>query len=308
VAVLALVFHLLKCLRRKKPLGLKRRREAPAQEVYQPMRALKHTITAGVLMAAVGISANLSAQASQPSGTSGSSSTSSPPPSSQGQTTTQSATQSTATSSQGGPDQQAAREHLAAARQALAEITKLPAAAQLQGEQRTQVSNLISAFNAFATATTDWRSKFDIVDQQLTQLLGEESSTASGATTPPSTTGTAGTSGTAGGATGAPGTAGTPAASGAAGAASLDPTIAEKLRTVRKELSEFELASGDPTPHIKAISKILDGANGSAGAAVGTSGSSATATGSSSGSVTLTTAQVEEIKKHLEALRAAANR
>ena len=266
------------------------------------MRSSKQMITAGVLTAALGISPNL--VGAQTSGTSstGTSSQSpseqqSQPPATQGQTTTPSSSSQTTTqsSSQSAADQEAARQHLAAARQALADITKLPAAAQLQGEQRTQISTLITAFNAFATATTDWRSKYEAVDQQLNQLLGAEATSGSTATTP-STTGTAGTSGTTGATAGA----------AASGSATLDPTIMEKLRTVRKELDEFELASGDPTPHIKAIAKILDSVSGTGGAAVGTSGTTAAA--GASGSVTLTSAQVDEIRKHLEALRAAANR
>jgi hypothetical protein len=83
---------------------------------------------------------------------------------------------------------------------------------------------------------------------------------------------------------------------------------------VRTHLDAFQEASGDPTPHFDAIEKIIDSAlNGtSASGSVGTSGTSASATGttgdaSASGSVTLTRSQLEEIRQHVEKLRAASN-
>src|SRR5919108_478902 len=115
------------------------------------MRSSKQMITAGVLTAALGISPNL--VGAQTSGSSSTGTSSQSPseqqsqPATQGQTTTPSSSSQTTTqsSSQSAADQEAARQHLAAARQALADITKLPAAAQLQGEQRTQISTLITA-------------------------------------------------------------------------------------------------------------------------------------------------------------------
>ena len=105
-----------------------------------------------------------------------------------------------------------------------------------------------------------------------------------------------------------------PAASGAvgtggAGASSLDPTIVAKLREVRTHLDGFEEASGDPTFVVEKIEKILDQAAGggaSAGGAVGTSGSTGGA--SAGGSVTLSAAQVQELRRQLETIKAAAKR
>jgi hypothetical protein len=186
-------------------------------------------------------------------------------------------------------------------------MTKLPAAAQLQGEQRTTIANFIQAFNAFATATTDWRSKFQAVDSQLEQILASADAAGSASGTAGTTTGSAtGSTSTTANASGATGAAGSAPAAG-----SLDPTIVAKLREVKQHLDAFQEASGDPTPHYDAIEKIIDsamnGTSGSASASVGTSGTSASATtgdASASGSVTMTRAQLEEIRQHVEKLRA----
>jgi hypothetical protein len=53
--------------------------------------------------------------------------------------------------------QDQARSHLAEARRVLSEVTTMPQAAQLQGEARTQVSQLITNFNALITAQSNWR-------------------------------------------------------------------------------------------------------------------------------------------------------
>jgi hypothetical protein len=272
------------------------------------MRPASRYIAAGVVAAALGAAPGF-AQSTNPSGTS------TPPASSQETPTTGSSTPGTQSpsgtqtpsgtsttspgDSSGGVDEAAAREHLSQARQALAELTKLPAAAQLQGEQRTAISNLIQAFNGLATATTDWRPKFKIVTDQLDQIVGSD---ASGAT------------GTAGATTGAPTSdTSTPGSTtGAAGAASggYDPSIMAKLREVKTHLEGFQEASGDPTPHFDAIDGIVDAAlSGSSGASsVGTTGTTSSATGSSSdagGTVTISRAQLEEIKQHVAKLRAA---
>ena len=107
------------------------------------------------------------------------------------------------------------------------------------------------------------------------------------------------------GAAGSSGAVGT----GGAGASSLDPTIVAKLREVRTHLDGFEEASGDPTFVVEKIEKILDQAAGggaSAGGAVGTSGSTGGA--SAGGSVTLSAAQVQELRRQLETIKAAAKR
>jgi hypothetical protein len=207
------------------------------------------------------------------------------------------------------------RQHLSAAREALAQLTKLPAASQLQGEQRQQVAQLISDFNSFATATTDWRTKYDTVDHELDQVLGTGGSASASAAASGTGTASGATSGTASasGATppdasanGASATSGAVGTSGSGGAnAPLDPTIIEKLREVRTHLDGFEEASGDPTFVVEKIEKILNEAGGGASAsgAVGTSGAGSASAG---GSVTLTAAQVQELRRQLDTIKAAA--
>ena len=119
------------------------------------------------------------------------------------------------------PDAAAAKQHLTEARDTLSQITSMPEASRLQGDARTQVSQLISSFNGLITAQSDWRSAYTKVDENLTALLGPDSGDQ-----PPAATGTAGTSGTAG-------------ASG-----SLDPAIRAKLVEFRTHLKAFEKAAG----------------------------------------------------------------
>jgi hypothetical protein len=295
---------------------------------------LKHVITAGILSAAlaIGPGAAFAQTTGSTSGTSGSSSQGTTPSQGAGSqdttsqgTSSQGSQPSTATSSQAsdaarqgsgsaGADQEAVRQHLSAAREALAELTKLPAASQLQGDQRQQVAKLISDFNAFATATTDWRPKYDTIDTELDQILGLDGSaaasgSASGATPAPGASGSAGAStgttadASAGTSTTSSGAVGT---SGSGGAGALDPTIMAKLQEVRKHLDGFEEASGDPTFVVEKIEKILDQAAGGASASgtAGTSGSAASA----GGSVTLTATQVQELRRQLDSIKAAAKR
>jgi hypothetical protein len=76
-----------------------------------------------------------------------------------------------------GVDEQAVRQHLTAAREALAQLTALPAAAQLQGEPRNQVAQLISNFNELITAKANWPAEYGDVEKGLTVLLGPVPST-----------------------------------------------------------------------------------------------------------------------------------
>ena len=151
---------------------------------------LKHVITAGILSAALAIGPG--AAFAQSSGstapddvgyTSSQGSTGSQGTTSSQGTTPQEPQSGTAPSSASGgqrpegsggsgANQEAVRQHLSSAREALAELTKLPAASQLQGEQRQQVAQLIGDFNTFATATTDWRPKYETIDRELDQILG----------------------------------------------------------------------------------------------------------------------------------------
>ena len=228
------------------------------------MHSIKPILTAGFI-ATLGLAPAAFAQSAA--------STAAPPnPSTAVQQSSTAQQSATAQPQQSNSNQEAAHQALAAARQSLAELTKLPAAQQLQGEQRTAVANFISEFNAFATAQTDWRSKYKVADESLNRLLGEASSAATSA---PSTSAPAGS---------------TDSTSAAAGTGALDPTIIAKLQEVRTHFTEFEQSSGDPLFAVDAIQKQLDAA-------------SAGATG-----VTLSAAQIENIRKQLETIRQAAKK
>ena len=114
----------------------------------------------------------------------------------------------------------------------------MPEAAKLQGDARTQVSQLIANFNELITTQADWRASYGKVDTSLTALLGPDASD------PNAAVGTAGTASTAGTA----GTSGTTPAASASGAANLDPAIKAKLTQFRSQLKQFEQAAGGSTP------------------------------------------------------------
>jgi len=123
-------------------------------------------------------------------------------------------------------DANAAKKHLSDARDTLSQITTMPEAAKLQGDNRTQVSQLISNFNELITTPTDWRASYSKVDANLTALLGADDQAGTAAV---------GTSGATGAASAA-GTSGT--------TASLDPAIRAKLVDFRKQLKDFQEAAG----------------------------------------------------------------
>jgi hypothetical protein len=270
------------------------------------MHPIKRIVTAGIVSVALGAwpgaataqsSSTAEPQSTTPQSTTpqtGSESSSQQPsgqqpsgqqPSSQGQ------------SNQGGGNQEAVRQHLADARTALAELTKLPEAAQLQGQQRDQVASLISNFNSFATATTDWRSKYEVVDQGLDEMIGSGDKPAAASAPSSADTSAAPSS------TGSTTAAGDTAAS--AGTGGFEPAIAAKLQEVREHLNKFEEATGDPVFVVEKIEKILDQAAKGGDQAVGTTGAAASSAGAS-GSVTLEASQISEIRRHLESIRSAA--
>lgn len=117
-------------------------------------------------------------------------------------------------------DEQAARRHLTEARNTLSALTQLPAASQLSGDARTQVSQLISNFNELISAQSNWKESYDKVSANLSTLLGPENVEPA----PPAT--------------------GTPGAVGTSGTVTIDPSIREKLVELRRQLSEFEKAAG----------------------------------------------------------------
>jgi hypothetical protein len=114
-------------------------------------------------------------------------------------------------------NQDLAKQHLTAARNVLSEVTQLPAAAQLTGETRTQVQQLISNFNELITKDSDWRASYEKVETSLTALLRADE---------PAASGTPGAVGTSGAVTAPP--------------AKLDPTIRARLVELRKHLDSFE--------------------------------------------------------------------
>ena len=119
-------------------------------------------------------------------------------------------------------DAAASKQHLSAARDTLSQLTSLPEAARLQGDARTQVSQIISSFNELITTQSDWRSSYAKVDASLSALLGPETPNQ-----PPPPAGVAGAVGTSG-----------------AAAAMLDLAVRAKLVEFRTHLKEFERAAG----------------------------------------------------------------
>ena len=247
------------------------------------------------------------------------------------------------TSASGGQaDQEEARQHLTAARGTLSAMTQLPAAAQLSGEARTQVAQLISSFNELITTQSQWRESYAKVNANLTALLGPDPA----ATDPTNASGTSGAVGTSGSTT-APATA------------TIDPAVREKLVELRRSLTAFEKAASggaastsasggaastsstaaatDPTSSAATQSAAAQSAatqssatqqptQSAAAQTTGTSGTTTAAQGTGSGNadvmkhvagieallkmqddsggLTLTKAQVEQLRTHWAALRA----
>lgn len=128
-------------------------------------------------------------------------------------------------------DADAARRALTASQESLTQLTQLPAAAQLSGDARTQVGQLIANFNELTSAQSNWRASYVKVAANLTALLGPDNgdvaATASAPAAATAPTGTAGAVGTSG-----------------ATAVPLDPVVRAKLVELRRNLVEFEKASG----------------------------------------------------------------
>jgi hypothetical protein len=217
-------------------------------------------------------------------------------------------------------DPAAAKTHLSQARDTLSQLTAMPEAAKLQGDARTQVSQLISNFNALITTQSDWRPAYAKVDENLMAVLGPDAP-------PDQPVGTSGTT------------------------AALDPAIRAKLTEFRTHLRAFEAAAGGaasgsgamppaaPTPTTTNPSNPTSPANpanpSNPPGAAGVSSSSPTATMepeaakaasevnaaanataqkaldaisailSKSRTGALTKAQTTELKKHVDTLRAA---
>ena len=168
------------------------------------------------------------------------------------------------------PNQEAIKQTLSAAQASLSEMLKLPAAATLQGDVRTQVSAFIGEFNAFATLPKgEWKAKYQIASASLDKMLAA----AAAAPAPPA-------------APAAPATPAAPADPNAPGV--WEPTVVEKLKEVRTHLNGFEKATGDPLFIVEDIEKLLDEA------------------GAASGTVTLDAAKLAALKEQLGRIKAVA--
>lgn len=231
------------------------------------------------------------------------------------------------------PNEQAAKQHLTAARNALSEMTQLPAASQLTGDARTQVSQLITNFNELITTPMAWKASYEKVEANLNALLGSATADESAART-----------------------TGTEGAVGTSGTVAVDPAIKAKLIEFRDHLDKFEKAAGESSPssdtsspaaaaaappaaettppatstpasatpqqqppaehqtgghgspvdhqellrHVQAIEVIL---NVQAPAATGTSGTTGTEPAATQSNVTLTPAQLDQLRTHLSELK-----
>ncbi|MEP6915164.1 MAG: hypothetical protein ABJC89_05935 [Acidobacteriota bacterium] len=138
-------------------------------------------------------------------------------------------------------DSSSVRQHLSEARDTLAEMTKLPAAAQLQGDARNQVAQLISTFNELITTQSNWKASYAKVQSSLAALLGSDTTdaamTAASPSPAPAANAPAGSNPSAGA------TAANPVGTAGAAKAELDPAIRAKLVDLRRNLSEFEKAA-----------------------------------------------------------------
>ena len=144
------------------------------------------------------------------------------------------------------------KRHLTAARDSLSQLTQLPAAAQLTGDARTQVSQLISNFNELITTNTDWRSSYTKVQANLSALVGAEEAAAPA-------TGTAGAVGT-------------------SGQVAVDPAIKAKLIELRTHLMEFEKAAGGGAATTASAAQPSEPAAAASSATASPAASSATTT------------------------------
>ena len=128
-------------------------------------------------------------------------------------------------------------------------MTQLPAAAQLSGETRTQVQQLITNFNELITNTTDWRASYDKVAETLSSLLGPDTADTAAASASPTAAATPDPGATTAGAANAGAANAGAANAGAVGTsgtatAQLDPALRAKLVELRTHLKQFEKASG----------------------------------------------------------------
>lgn len=67
-----------------------------------------------------------------------------------------------------------AKANLVQARESLSQLTTMPEASKLQGNARAQVSQLISSFNALISAKSDWHAAYAKLDSDLNALIGPD--------------------------------------------------------------------------------------------------------------------------------------
>ena len=130
-------------------------------------------------------------------------------------TTSQQPPAAQAPAAAGQVDAAAAKQRLSEARETLSALTTMPEAAKLQGDARTQISQLITNFNALITTQADWRAAYGKVNENLTALLGPEAGDQP---------------------------------VGTSGSGSIDPAIRAKLVEFRTQLKAFESAAGGGAP------------------------------------------------------------
>jgi len=144
-------------------------------------------------------------------------------------------------------DPETVKRHLTAARNSLSQLTQLPQAAQLTGDARAQVAQLISNFNELITTNTNWRASFDKVQANLTSLIGDQKAattaeSAAAAAAPPAAQPATPPAAQPETPPAAP-PAGAPEAVGTSGTMTIDPAIRQKLVEFRAHLAEFEKAA-----------------------------------------------------------------
>jgi len=201
------------------------------------------------------------------------------------QSTTGSGAQSSASQEpQGQQSQQAAaaRQRLLEARESLAEVAKMPEAAELQGQGRTEVSQAISNFNALLTAESDWYDQYKLVMQNLFNVLGppEAGESAAGSSAGTSGSSTAGSSAT--------GTAGE----------EVPPALRSKLVEFRQKLMAFGREAGAPDV-TGGVSSTVGAGSSEPSSTSGTSGTAGSPPSAQSGTPA---AEGESLEQHIDAI------
>ncbi|HSK11328.1 MAG TPA: hypothetical protein VK911_17220 [Vicinamibacterales bacterium] len=203
--------------------------------------------------------------------------------------TTEQSTQSTTTQAQeqqGQENEAEARQRLVEARESLAELAKMPEAGQLQGQPRTEVTEMISNFNALLTAEENWYEQYKLVMQNLHNVLGPASEGAAG---------TAGTTGSTAGTTGTTAGEEVPAA------------LREKLTEFRERIMAFGRAAGAPDVMGGVSGRTSGSASPAGSATAGTSGAAGTTAGAAQSSGAAQTAAgtssaSDTLEYHLDAI------